>query len=165
MSKDFRLHLELANYPNLRLNHRSFSNLQGMLEKNKGCLIHLENLKIIEISEPINYKASSTYKKACDCKNFEKTIRIDLREHLKLNCEKNADKKLTRHPKCFACGASLQEDPFSVSFRHHRIFKVITHEVESVQTDTTTRELNLVRKSVNKNLRRGNQPLSQFSLG
>lgn len=131
-----------------------------MLDKNKGCLIQLENLKIIEISEPINYKASSTFKKTCDCKSFSKTVRIDLREHLKLNCEKNANKKLIKHPKCFACGASLQEDPFSISFRHHRIFKVITHEVESVQTDTTTREINLIRRRINKNLKKGNQELS-----
>jgi hypothetical protein len=126
-------------------------------------LINLDNLRIVDASEDINYKASTSFAKGCDCREFEKNIRIDLREHLKLNCDKNSNKKLIKIPKCYSCGTQMKEDIFKTSYRHHRIFTVITQEMPSVQTDRTTREINKVRQTIKNKQKNNNQSVSQFT--
>ena len=105
ISRSFKLHIKLKNFPEVSLKHRSFSVINSMVNKGAGCLLFLENLTILDFSSRINFKSRIEFRTECRCNNSHKKIKkYSLKDFLKLNCDLSTKKSTSRIPECSFCG-------------------------------------------------------------
>lgn len=148
--------VRIVQFPEVSLQHRSFSVLNSMVNDGAGCLVFLEGLTVLEISKKINFKSKVEFRQECKCEGISKRVRnYCLRDFLKLSCDITT-KKISYDPECRTCGKALSEDSSETVFSSYKIVRVLMENSFQPEIDLYVEEEHL-KETLGNDLREGDR--------